>query len=329
MPCYTLSMAIYILNLAILVLMLGSMSVSVESADINESVKKPASRYTLYLGGRPAFIQDYQQAILKEILAQNGEAEIQVERTEVTSLRAEKLVAEEKIFDLSISTIPEHEEVKGLIRIAAPIHNGLLGLRHLIIHKDNRDRFLSDFDIDAFSQMSVGQGSSWSEMKIYQHAGIPITGSHEFGRLFDMLKLKRIAYLPLGVIEARMALKAMGDNYRELEIVEDVYILYAMPSYIVVSEKNAELAEKVRIGLREIQESGRLTSLFNRYFSRQLESVDPSSSTLVVLANPLLPKDENNNIIQSVIDQYFASGSRLIYLPTVTNSQTSKVNVNN
>lgn len=81
------------------------------------------------------------------------------------------------------------EEVLQSVKI--PIDKGLLGFRVFLIQAEDQPRFAGVQSLEQLRQFRFGQQREWSDVAVYQAAGLPVVSGSSYEGLFHMLMLRR------------------------------------------------------------------------------------------------------------------------------------------
>jgi len=175
-----------------------------------------------------------------------------------------------------------------LLPIRIPLLRGLLGLRVLLIRKEDLQKF-SFRTLDDLQQFSAGQGHDWPDTTILKANNINVITATTYDGLFNMLKAGRFDYFPRGVTEAWLELKAKGAS--TLMVEQHALLYYPSPVYFFVNLKNTKLAKRIEKGLRLAIADGSFEQLFNRYHlsNTLFTNQELSKRKVIPLHNPLLP----------------------------------------
>jgi len=175
-----------------------------------------------------------------------------------------------------------------LLPIRIPLLRGLLGLRLLLIRKEDQHKF-SFSTLDDLQQFTAGQGHDWPDTTILRANNIKVNTATTYDGLFNMLKAGRFDYFPRGVTEAWLELKTKGAS--TLMVEKRVLLYYPSPVYFFVNLENTTLAKRIEKGLRLSIADGTFEQLFNRYHLNNAMFTNQALSerTIIMLDNPLLP----------------------------------------
>ncbi|VUD42397.1 hypothetical protein TDB9533_00683 [Thalassocella blandensis] len=267
-------------------------------------------------------MRDYHKQVIRRVLDLSVDKygayslDFATKKASVVRVRNEVAFGDHYQIDFS-AMILENETVRAKThQIRFPIFDETLGLRQLIIHKSDLEKFRSLKTLDEFISLRAGQGEKWQDIGIYNDAGIEVIESINYESLFPMLAQKRFDYLPLGIIEADAALNNEKQFLDTLQIVDNVYVYYPIPFYLNVTKRYTGLVNRINYGVKKFEESGEMKAMFQSYFKQQFSSLDPSKSLVFVVRNPELSKSDNEHIIAKVMNSYFTKKSNLFYLPS-------------
>jgi hypothetical protein len=144
--------------------------------------------------------------------------------------------------------------------IKIPLFKGLLGMRVLLIRKEDQPTFDKIETLDDLGRFVAGQGAHWPDTKILRNNGLRVVTAMESKYLLKMLKGKRFDYFPRGVVEAWYE-DDLNKN-SSLTVEKNILLIYTSDLYFYVSGDNQELAKRIEDGLQMLIDSGE----FDRYF---------------------------------------------------------------
>lgn len=147
-----------------------------------------------------------------------------------------------------------------LTPIRIPLFKGLLGMRVLLIRKEDQFIFDKIKTMDDLGGFVAGQGAHWPDTKILRNNGLRVVTAMESKSLLKMLKGKRFDYFPRGVVEAWYEADLNKDP--SLAVERNILLAYSSDLYFYVSADNQELAKRIENGLKILIDNGE----FDRYF---------------------------------------------------------------
>ncbi|MFP3567467.1 hypothetical protein [Paraburkholderia sp. SIMBA_030] len=207
---------------------------------------------------------------------------ISVARSHMEALKGERI-------NVMISDAGHREFDEDMIPIPFPIDKGLLGYRVALIAADNQPKIDAVRTLDQFRTLSIGQGSDWGDVRVYEYNHVPVRTAETYDSLFLMLLHRRFDLFPRGVTEAPQELRAYGARYPNLAIDRHLLIRYPFAQFFYVSKSEPRLAARIRDGLEQMERDGSFDTFFNLHFSQQLSALKLKERTLIELQNPFLP----------------------------------------
>ncbi|MDQ2076555.1 hypothetical protein [Marinimicrobium sp. ABcell2] len=166
--------------------------------------------------------------------------------------------------------------------------NGLMGYRRLIVRKGDLGKFESLSSLAELSELSAGLGRGWSDVAVFQKAGLPVVEGTNIPLLYSMLVRERFDYFPLGSLEVEDSLAASGFA-DDLTIVPNLIIYYPLPINVQVSINKPELTQRIEQGLKAAKADGSLQSLFDEHYQGLVSKLQQLNPKVVVLENPNMP----------------------------------------
>lgn len=188
-------------------------------------------------------------------------------------------------------TVTNRERETLLRPIRVPISKGLLGVRLLIIRKEDQATFAAIKSPDQLKSLMAGQGINWPDAKILMSNGFSVTQAKDKNVLFRMLVAKRFDYFPRGVVELEQDKAFMEEH--NLMVDPHWLLVYSNPMYFFVNKNNEELAQRLEKGWQIIYQNGQ----HDKYFFAQpriqtgLAELKKHRRKIIYLANPDLPSE--------------------------------------
>jgi ABC-type amino acid transport substrate-binding protein len=176
-----------------------------------------------------------------------------------------------------------------MIPVPFPIDKGLLGYRISLVDKHGQDRFSRVNNIEDLRQLRVGQGSGWSDVRIYEHQGIPIETTPDYESLVLMLLHGRFDLFPRGLWEIAPELAAYGRRYPDLVVEQHLLLHYPFFETFYVSRSAPRLASRITAGLERMLADGCFDALFAKQFGKILADLHLRQRVVIELPNPSLP----------------------------------------
>ncbi len=180
-----------------------------------------------------------------------------------------------------------NERIAEYRAVPFPIMRGLMGLRVALVSKEGKHKLQNIHSLSTLAKLRVGQFSTWSDTEILQANGFNVEAGSDLGGLYQMLARGRIDYFPRSVLEVQFN----QQEHSSLELEIDPYVLMYYPTavYFYVAKDNAELEAAIQCGLEHAQKDGKLTKLFDQYYSGVLQQLNLENRRVIKLKNPLLP----------------------------------------
>lgn len=169
--------------------------------------------------------------------------------------------------------------------IRIPLTKGLLGLRLLLVRKDDVGKFSKNMDEAELKNQLWGQGSSWPDTQILELNGYRVEKIPQYHDLFLALKEGKIDAFPRSVIEIYDELLI---HQSQLAVAPGIAIRYDAPVYFFVSPQNKELAERLEFGLKKALYDGSFNRLFDSYLGKHVKRAELEKRKIIQIKNPLL-----------------------------------------
>jgi hypothetical protein len=234
-------------------------------------------------------IPKYAKGLLKLALSKIPEKYEWDESTaNVTENRVIQMLADNELDIVWYATTNDFEERMQPIRIC--IFKGLLGYRVLMIKKGTQHKFNGIKTIEDLRKVSLGQGRMWADTDVLVANQLNVVKVMKYDGLFFMLDGDRFDAFPRGVHEPwnEIATRPTLD----LDVEENLLLVYPNPFYFFVSKSNNELARNIEKGLRIAIADGSFDDyVFNDpELKTALEKANLKNRIIIPLKNPTLPK---------------------------------------
>ena len=203
----------------------------------------------------------------------------------VNEARGEKLLIEGK-FDVQWLSTSSFRESK-LIPIKIPIYKGLLGLRLLLVTKENKEKLSQIRTLKDLQQYTGGHGSHWGDLPVYAANQLPVHPHAQYKPLFRQLAENRFDYFHRGVNEIWEELARYLDR---LDIADGLMLYYPHPVYYFVNKDDETLAAQITTGLNMALKDGSYKHLFLKHHKQMISKSRLADRQLILLKNPILPK---------------------------------------
>lgn len=103
-----------------------------------------------------------------------------------------------------------------------------------------------------------------------------------------MLMHDRFDYFPRGINEVFDEIEQRHQELPDMVIEPTLAMYLSTPSYIFVSPKHPELAERIETGLRRMIEDGSFDEIFWKFHGENIKKADLNNRKIITLNNPLL-----------------------------------------
>jgi hypothetical protein len=233
---------------------------------------------------------DYRTELLRLALSYSEQAPELISRPDIPVARATSLLRNGEITGI-ISTSTSHELEENLHAVKIPIMAGILGMRVLLIHRDDQLKFSNIRSFNELQSLVAGFGEHWEDLNILQENKLPVETAAKYPSLFDMLNAKRFDYFPRGINEIFGEYKRHEGRLLNIVIENSLAIYYPYPVYFFVAKKDKKLAEIIHYGLEQSLDDGQFKALFLRHHSELLAKLDFENRIIFNLTNSALPND--------------------------------------
>ena len=144
-------------------------------------------------------------------------------------------MAATKLFDkpadaVAFTASPDLSKTMDLVRTFL-FDKGLLGYRVFLIQAADQPRFTGIQSLEQLRQLRFGQQREWSDVAVYQAAGLPVVTGSSYEGLFHMLMLRRFDAFGRGVSEVSGELAHWRKKYPQMAIETELLLYYPLPVY--------------------------------------------------------------------------------------------------
>ncbi len=189
------------------------------------------------------------------------------------------------------ATDPELE--KKYTTIPIPIDRGLMGMRLLVVRKDDLPRFAAIRTLDELKRLSAGQGKGWIDADVLAAAGIGVVEAPRADALYAMLEAGRFDFFPRALDEAPREFEMQHKTRPSITIEPTLMLRYTLPRYFFVRRDadGDKLAVRIKAGMEMMVQDGSLAALFRQYKGPLIERAAIGKRHIIDLPNPLLPPE--------------------------------------
>ncbi|WP_100656694.1 transporter substrate-binding domain-containing protein [Alteromonas flava] len=182
-----------------------------------------------------------------------------------------------------------HEYVNSFSYITLPLYQGLHGIRLLLIHNDNQQRFAAVNSLDDLAQLMGLQHESWSDTAVLLSNGLSVNRELDYDNMIRAIGLKVADYFP----RSAMTIQYEQQKVKEQGIIIEPYLALVYPSYylLFVSEKSPELKASLQRGVDHLIQEQKFMLIFERYFKDRYQGLDLSQRKKLILKNNDIPPE--------------------------------------
>lgn len=175
----------------------------------------------------------------------------------------------------------------GLTAIPFPVDLGIVGYRVAFVSHETKEQLKQVKSLEDLKQFEVIQGIGWLDTDILEHHGFKVRDGGDFDAMFTMVALNRSDLFLRGANEL------LGEWRTHLVIPELTYdeaisVYYPLPRFLITSDKNTELSQRVHEGLLAAYEDGSLLKLWEEKYLPSVDFADLKSRRVFRLENPFL-----------------------------------------
>ena len=202
---------------------------------------------------------------------------------DVNEGRGELLLLKNR-YDLEWISASDERECK-LIAIKIPLYRGILGLRLLLVRKEDHEKISRIKTIQELRHYTGGHGLHWQDLPIYFENELPVHANVKYEALFEQLKRKRFDYFHRGINEVWEEYERHKDS---LSIADNIMLFYPHPIYFYVSPNRPLLAEDLKNGLLKSLDDGSFRKLFIKFHGDKINRAQLDKRNIIKLRTPEL-----------------------------------------
>jgi len=146
---------------------------------------------------------------------------------------------------------------KNFTAIPIDLLGGILGVRALIIRKEDRIKFSNITSIEQLKTLTACQAEHWPDTTILKNAGLKVFEVNKFEINFKMLEKGHCDYFPRGIHEGYSEIEKYQIMWgNKLVIFDDFLLVYPFNMWFYVDKKNHALASQMSFGLKQAIKDG-------------------------------------------------------------------------
>lgn len=244
-------------------------------------------RLRCYPGGE---IFDDRWQLLRLVLAKTGQPDVQLDVRDgqaISQSRATRQLVSGELDVLAFGTNAERE--RDLLPVRFDISFGMVGLRLLLIRREDQAR-IRRMDSQAMRrQLVFGLNTDWADLPVLRANGFKVVAASGYQNLFAMLSDRHFDAFPRGLNEALLEMRRFGPQYPELAIESSKALYFSYPIYFWVHKSRQDLAERIDTGLKRALADGSLRQLFEQHHQREIRFLAQSPREVILLRSDALP----------------------------------------
>lgn len=203
----------------------------------------------------------------------------------LASLKANELV------DV-VPTTTNADRERDLLPVRHDIHRGLMGVKLMLVRKEQLPAFAKITQIDQLRDLTFGQGHDWPDTVVFREAGFRVMTSPTYEGLFKMLAAARFDFFPRSLAEVWDEAKIHKGE--KLVVEPNLAVIYNLPAYIFVNKNNTALAKRLDEGFDMAIRDGSFHKLFMARHGENIAKAQLKSRKLFYIDNPTLPPEYKN-----------------------------------
>ena len=244
-----------------------------------------------YMGNQYGVDERYYLEIIENALKitepRFGSYRIEYTEEPISAMRKKALVllGERVNIDRIAGFYSNKNAYENLLQVKIPLLNGFMGYRVPLIRSDNQRVFDKTNTLEDLRNISMGLAKGWDGY-IYKANGLDVFEPISMASLLNMLAANRFGFVPLSIVEIENQYEIKGESANVLSPEKKLLLYMPLPVYFYVSPRTPELAERLSLGLQEMQNNGSMKNMFDKYFSAKLKKLELSKRTIIELKNP-------------------------------------------
>lgn len=186
------------------------------------------------------------------------------------------------------ATLPLEEALQP---VKIPVDKGLLGYRVFLIQDVDQVRFAGLQSLEQLRQFRFGQQREWSDVAVYEAAGLPVVTGSSYEGLFKMLMLRRFDAFGRGLTEVEGELAHWRKKYPQMVIENELLLYYPLPVYFWFprTAEGSRHARRVEAGMLALVADGTLDRMFTEEYGDVIQRFNLHKRRTIRIANPGLP----------------------------------------
>ncbi|WP_269519245.1 transporter substrate-binding domain-containing protein [Alteromonas sp. BMJM2] len=235
----------------------------------------------------------YQISVLSralEVTSDFGELTVSLHPQPMSQSRQLRSVLEGSV-DIMWSVTSKSRESK-LTPIRLPLLRGYSGHRIIVVNKKEKAQFEGITSLKVLKEKKFVQGSDWPDLKILKANGFGVMSedwSTWFSSMYLLVERNVVDGFPRNIIEIHNDIQYFDSS--TLAIDENHLITYPNYEYFFVRSDKQQLANRIRLGLIRLIQSGELEEIFHSIDTHLLanELLNDTKRQVHQLENPLIP----------------------------------------
>jgi hypothetical protein len=199
-----------------------------------------------------------------------------------------ELISGEYIHVMAEAPQPEWDEK--LIVVPIPIRKGLQGFRLFIVNEKSKKLMDDINELDDLLLLSTGSGRNWSSKRVMEEAGFNVVTGSNYNGLFGMLSKNRFLTFARGINEVYEEVAAQKSTFPNLRVDENVLLYLPLATYFYVSPKKPLIAERIKVGLLRLIESGAFNEFFYKNHCESILKAQISKRKIFRIQNQFISK---------------------------------------
>jgi hypothetical protein len=206
-----------------------------------------------------------------------------------------ELISGEYIQVMAEAPQPEWDEK--LIVVPIPIRKGIQGFRLFIVNEESSKLISNVNKLEDLLTLTTGSGKNWSTKRVLEKAGFDVVTGSNYNGLFGMLSKNRFSTFARGINEVYGEVASRKLTYPNLMIDDNVLLHIPLATYFYISPKKPLIAERIKIGLLRLIESGEFNEFFYKNHCESIMKARISKRKIFSIPNEFISKERMLSLV--------------------------------
>jgi hypothetical protein len=235
-------------------------------------------------------------SLIMSVTPEFGDEKLEKSLTYMTRIRTlHELISGEYIHVMAEAPQPEWDEK--LIVVPIPIRKGIQGFRLFIVNEKSKKLMDDINELDDLLLLSTGSGRNWSTKRVMEDGGFNVVTGSNYNGLFGMLSKNRFLTFARGINEVYEEVASQKSTFPNLWVDENVLLYLPLATYFYVSPKKPLIAERIKVGLLRLIESGAFNEFFYKSHCESILKAQISKRKTFRISNKFISKERMLSLV--------------------------------